>query len=268
MNNDQFMMNAKLAETFLENTDHALSELADIMVRAKEIAIGQASGASSTEDTRLGVAEEIKQLYLQAVGVANRRIGDRYLFGGYKTDRPPVDQDGIYQGDQGQTMIEIGRDIFISMNVPGVEVFNTSPQDSADFRRLHEKNPEMGGARAPASEEGGFENVNVFSELQNLRIALLTGDLDGIRGTLERFDQMHGKLISMRSKVGSRINGIQGTYQALERHNVTHAQLTSSLEDADMAQVVSDLAKEETVLRSALASSQKLIQPTLMDFLK
>ena len=35
-----------------------------------------------------------------------------------------------------------------------------------------------------------------------------------------------------------------------------------------MIQVVSDLAKEEAVLRSALSSSQKLIQPTLLDFLK
>jgi hypothetical protein len=35
-----------------------------------------------------------------------------------------------------------------------------------------------------------------------------------------------------------------------------------------MAQVVSDLAKEETVFRTALQSSNKLLQPTLMDFLK
>jgi len=35
-----------------------------------------------------------------------------------------------------------------------------------------------------------------------------------------------------------------------------------------MAQVVSDLAKDEAVFKSALSSSQKLIQPTLLDFLK
>jgi len=40
------------------------------------------------------------------------------------------------------------------------------------------------------------------------------------------------------------------------------------LEDADMAQVMSDLAREETIFRGALASSQKLMQPTLLDFLK
>jgi flagellar hook-associated protein 3 FlgL len=269
VNNDQFQMNAKLAETFLNNSDHALAELGDIVVRAKEIALSQSSGASSNDQTRLGVSEEVTQLFQQAVAAANRRIGDRYLFGGYKTQRPPVDPEGRYQGDDGQMMVEISRDVFLSMNVPGIEAFNTNPKTSYDSQAVY-----GGPAREPASLEYGIsdqpgpENVNVFDELQNLRISLLTGDLDGIRNTLDRFDQIHGKIIATRSKVGSRVQGLEGTSQSLERHNVTNAHLTSSLEDADMAQVVSDLAKEESVFRSSLQSSQKLLQPSLMDFLK
>ena len=112
------------------------------------------------------------------------------------------------------------------------------------------------------------ENVNIFDELQNLRIGLLTSDTDTIRNTLERFDQVHTRLNSMRAKIGSRINGLQSMTQSLERQDITNAQLGSHLEDADMAQVVSGLAKEETVFRTALQSSNKLLQPTLMDFLK
>lgn len=268
--NDQYQMNAKLAETFLNNSDHAVGELADIVARAKEIALSQSSGASSNDDTRLGISEEVTQLYQQAVSVANRRIGDRYLFGGYKTNRPPIDQDGQYKGDDGQMMVEIARDVFLSMNVPGYEAFNTNPKASHDAQSIYGNT-----VRAPASQvEWGMsdevtpENINVFDELQHLRIGLLTGDLEGVRNTLERFDQLHGKLISIRAKIGSRVQGLQSTNQALERHNLTNAALTSQLEDADMAQVVSDLAKEEQIFKSALASSQKLIQPTLLDFLK
>jgi flagellar hook-associated protein 3 FlgL len=265
VNNDQYQMNARLAETFLSNTDHALGELADIIVRAKEIALGQASGASSNEHTRIGVAEEVTQLYNQSISTANRRIGDRYLFGGYKIDRPPVDPEGHYQGDEGLMMTEIAKDIFLSMNVPGQEAFNTHPKVLSDLSGIYSN-----GLRTPANQEEGveLENINIFDELQNLRITLLTGDLEGIRTTLERFDQLHAGIITQRAKVGSRIQGLQGTSQAIERHNITNATLSSALEDADMVQVVSDLAKEETVLRSALSSSQKLIQPTLMDFLK
>lgn len=270
MNNDQYQMNTRLVESFLNNTDHALAELSEIVGRAKDIALGQASGASSNEDTRLGVAEEVSQLYQQAVSTANRRIGERYLFGGYKIDKAPVDADGQYHGDTGQIMIEIGKDVFLSMNVPGVEVFNTNPKSLTNGELM--KKPQQRGLasmeNSELSDSGSTENVNVFSEIQNLRIALLTGDADGVRNTLERLDQMQSRIIALRAKVGSRVHGLDSANQAIERHNITNAQLSSTLEDADMTQVMSDLAKEETVFKSALSSSHRLIQPTLLDFLK
>jgi flagellar hook-associated protein 3 FlgL len=271
VNNDQYQMNAKLAEAFLGNSEHALGELADIVLRAKEIALSQSSGASSNDNTRLGVSEEITQLYNQAVATANRRIGDRYLFGGYKTQKAPIDTDGRYLGDTGEMMSEIGKGVFLTVNVPGNEAFNTNPQvlkpQSSNEVTRSPARIILEGPLAPVSEVAP-ENVNVFTEIQNLRIALLAGDLDGIRDTLDRFDQLHGKLNAVRAKIGSRMQGVQNVLQSTERHNLTNAHLSSSIEDADMAQVVSDLAKEETVFRSALASSQKLIQPTLLQFLK
>lgn len=287
--NEQYLMNAKLAESFLENSDHALGELSEIVARAKEIAIGQSSGASSNEDTRLGVAEEVTQLYNQAVAAANRRVGDRYLFGGYKTNQPPVDQDGNYLGDDGHMMVEIARDVFLSMNVPGNEAFNTKSEEAKRNQGVYggppkQNQPEVTVSdRAPASLSNSVrttdpsrtpglqyerDNVNIFKELQNLRISLLTGDVEGIRATLETLDQAHGALVSNRSKIGSRMQGLQSTAQAMERHTLTNAQLNANLEDADMAQVVSDMAKEETILKSSMASSKHLIQPTLLDFLR
>ncbi|MGK5082223.1 flagellar hook-associated protein FlgL [Bdellovibrionota bacterium FG-1] len=269
VNNDQYQINAKMAESFLNNSDQALSELSEALARAKELAVNQSSGASSNEDTRIAIAEEVGQLFQQAVSVANRRIGDRYLFGGYKTNKPPIDADGRYTGDDGQMMLEIGKDVFISMNIAGADAFNTNPKRSADVPSGYK---EAGVQRSPANDprmdDVGPENVNAFDEIQNLRIGLLTGDLDSIRNTLERLDAIHGKIISTRAKIGSRLQGLQSTSSAIERHNLVNAQLSSNLEDADMAQVVSDLAKEETVFRSALASSHKLIQPTLLDFIK
>lgn len=268
VNNDQFQNNVKLAETFLNNTDHALAEISDLVLRAKEIALGQSNGASSNDSTRLGVAEEVAQLFHQAIAAANRRIGERYLFGGYRTDKPPIDSSGRYLGDDGEMMTEITKDVFIAMNVTGLEAFNTQPSSSVDKGRfMHTRSPASEG-NAEDSIQATSENVNAFDEIQNLRIALLSGDIDAVRNTLDRLDQIHSKLVSVRSKVGSRMQGVHSMSQALERQDVTNSQLSSVLEDADMAQVMSDLAKEETVFRSSLSSAQKLIQPTLLDFLK
>jgi flagellar hook-associated protein 3 FlgL len=281
VNNEQYQTNAKLAQAFLDNTDHALADLSEVVMRAKEIAIGQSSSASSTPESRYGVAEEVNQLYQQAVTTANRRIGDRYLFGGYKSTTTPVDAEGNYHGDEGQMMVEIGREVFIGMNVPGHEVFNSHPEFSSDQRRIDqqknpEKNPELKKednqpARRLASEEPAevkVQNSNLFQELKALRTGLLTGDIETVRDSLDHFDDLLSKIVATRSKIGSRMQGIEGNVSALERNNVTNAQLTSTIEDADMTQVVSDLAKEETVFKSSLASSKHLIQPTLLDFLR
>lgn len=270
VNGEQFIANSKLAETHLGNSESALAEVGEILVRAKEIALSQSSGASANAQTRLGVAEEVGQLYEQAIGAANRRVGDRYLFGGYKTTRPPVDLDGNYKGDDGQMMVEISRDVFLGMNVPGIDAFNTQPAVARQQGRP-EADGSMSPGRAPASAQAGGaqpENINVFNELQSLRIALLSGNQEAILGSLERFDALHAKVTSVRAMLGSRMQGLSSATQSQERQILTGAALSSTLEDADMAQVMSDLAREETIFRGALASSQKLIQPTLLDFLK
>ncbi len=271
VNNEQFGVNAKLAETFLNNSDHAIGELVELVNRAKEIAISQSSAASSTPESRQGVAEEVNQLFQQAVAAANRKIGGRYLFGGFQTQKPPIDPNGKYVGDDGQMMIETSKGVFVAMNLSGAEVFNSRPETASDQGGPESQQRTLASEKnddPSSSRQTGPENVNVFDEIQNLRIGLLTGDLDSIRNTLDGLDQIHGSLVSARAKVGSRMQGLQTSTQALERHNITNAQLSSALEDADMAQVVSDLAKEETVLRSSLSSAHKLISPTLMDFLK
>lgn len=281
VNNDQFQSNAKFAQSFLENTDAALEDLSEVLMRAKEIAIGQSSSASSTPETRIGVAEEVNQLFQRSVSTSNRRIGDRFIFGGFQSNSNPVDADGNYRGDEGEMMLEIGREVFIGMNIPGIQVFNTNPDGSVDKVMLehrktdhkpdeskHEPLRTLASDRTQEQTQPQVPNVNLFDELKSLRVGLLTGDQNAIRGTLERFDELLAKVVSVRSKIGSRIQGIQGNITTMERHNVTNAQLSSTIEDADLTQVVSDMAREESIFKSSLASSKHLIQPTLLEFLR
>ena len=265
MNNDQCQMNSKMAETFLSNTEAAVADLTEIVGRAKEIALGQSSTSTSSESTRVAVSEEISQLFKQAISTANRKVGERYLFGGYKTQKPPVDDQGSYHGDNGQMMVEIAKDVFLAMNIPGVEVFNTQPKAAYASQNSY---GDPGDPADRRNQEEILENVNIFDELQNFRIGLLTGNMEAIHSTLERFDQMHSRLVTTQAKLGSRIQGIAATGQSIERQNITNASLSSGLEDADMAQIVTDMGKEEAVFKNSLASSKRLIQPTLLDFLK
>ncbi len=275
VNTEQFKSNSKLAESLLNNTEQAMSEIGELILRAKEIAVQQSSAGNGSEDTRLGIAEEVRQLYQQGISIANRRIGDRYIFGGYRTNVQPVDTEGRYHGDDGQVMIEVARDVHIATNLPGMEAFNTKPESSSDYAEFKQRHRiqsrDLGdpdrGVEDPFSLVDR-ENVNVFGELEALRIGLLTGNTEAIQNTLERFDDLTGRVSAMRAQVGSRVNGLQTVNNSLERQTITHAQLSSEIEDADLARVMSDIAREEVVLKAALSAGNKLVQPTLTDFLR
>jgi len=96
----------------------------------------------------------------------------------------------------------------------------------------------------------------------------MTNNIDLLRATIEPLDQIRDRIITTRAQVGARVRGIDNAIEQMGRANVFNAELSSSIEDADVIQVVSDIAKEETVLRASLGASNKLVQPTLLDFLR
>ncbi|MBI3544768.1 MAG: flagellar hook-associated protein FlgL [Deltaproteobacteria bacterium] len=277
--NSQFENNAALAKTRLSATDNALNELSDIFTRAKEIAIGQSSDGSASADSRLGVAQEVANLYQQLVSVANRRVGQHYIFGGFKTLAQPYDHDGEFKGDTGEIPVEIQKNVFIGVNVPGPQVFEAKKYRTVDAGRTPaalERDPQTSvdqhkpatgptDGRQPAAPA---ETVNIFRELDQLRVGLMTNDTATIRDTMEHFDTIIQNLITTRAKISSRVAGIDATISSTQRTDATNAELATQLEDADYAELWSNLAKEETVLKSSLHAAQKLIQPTLLDFLR
>jgi flagellar hook-associated protein 3 FlgL len=133
--NEQYVKNLNYAKGFLDFSEQSLSDLGDILVRAKELAISQASDASANPQTRRGVAEEIKQLRNHAIELGNRKLGERYIFGGYNTTQAPFDEHGAYRGDDGELKIHIDKDAFLAMNVPGSFVFEGKGISKDGFTR-------------------------------------------------------------------------------------------------------------------------------------
>jgi len=82
----QYLRNVSYAKAQLSFTENAIEELTDILVKAKEIAIGQSSNLFG-EDVRKSVAKEVEQLRKQAMSIGNRRQGNKYVFGGFKNLR-------------------------------------------------------------------------------------------------------------------------------------------------------------------------------------
>lgn len=269
LDNSQFEKNANLAKTFLNYTDSSLEEVTNLLVRAKELALGQASSAANGPESRMMVAEEIRNIMSEVNAIANRRLGERFIFGGFRTNTPPFESDGKYTGDNGLITVEVQKDVFVGMNLPGDEIFlgvkkNKAPARAPGSEAEVGASPEMAMQVADPSSS----DQNIFRALDALRVGLMTNDVDLIRSTLEPLDKIRDRVITMRAQVGARTAGIDTAIANMGKKNVFNAELQSNIEDSDIIQVVSDMAREETVLRASLQASNKLIQPTLLEFLK
>ncbi len=304
----QYLKNINTARGFLEYSDQSLSELGDVINRAKEIAINQSNDASASAHTREVTATEIKQLYNQTVQIGNRKLGDRFLFGGYRTTRPPFDPEGNYSGDNGEMEIIINKDAKVAMNIPGSRVFlgmdakapahagpeeppqgfdNRAPKSKADIdaeeldtkirgpaSTRNEDRPQVDEQGNPLekpknlSETWSGDGVNVFRLLSNLEISMRTNDKEGIQGSLNELDTALAQVVKSRSQLGSKVGTLNSATESLTKTQYDAKTMASNLEDVDSFELVNNLNKSENTLKASLATSSKLIQPSLLDFLR
>lgn len=289
---DQFEKNILSTKGFIEFSEQSIGEIGDLLIRAKELAIQQASDGASGPETRKMVGMEIRQIFEQMVNIGNRKFGDRYLFGGYKTLKAPFDLKGNYYGDDAEIEIPIDKDAKMVMNIPGSKVFlgkrindpigSTKEIDPSlkEDGSPTEAPPEMRGPASTLNESlvddptvndtgyWGPRSVNIFSTMRALEIGLRTNDKSVIQNSIEFIDDGMNQINLSRAELGSRISVLNTGLDTMQKLQVDSKVLESNIEDVDMFELVNNLNKTQNQLEASLATSGKLIQNSLLDFLR
>lgn len=272
---NQYLRNLNFANTSLNFAETALEELTDILTKAKELAIGQASDIYNPE-VRQGVAKEIHQLRLQALGIANKRMGNRYLFAGQKVLTKPFNEEGKYMGDKNKMFIEINKDVYIPINLTGNELFfdkaNEKPSSkllAPDLINKPEAQDAMNANREPAAVQDQSQvTSSIFDELASLENAMLTDNPDVIQNLLEQMDRSIDRVIAQRTQVGALSNNIANAESNIEKLKLHNEEFKTKIEDADVAELFSNLQKEQNVLKASYQASATMMNQSLMDFLR
>lgn|SRR5690554_1129494 len=263
----QYLRNTNFANTQLAYTETVLEELTDILTKAKELAVGQASSIYGPE-IREGVAKEIHQLRNQALSLANKRMGNRYIFSGQKILTRPFDQHGNYHGDSNKIQVEINKDVFIPINITGEELFFSKEKKQLSKQDLEMAPlPSLDRGLASISEEPETTS-SIFSELYALENALLTDNPEVIQGLLEKLDSSIDRVVAFRTRIGALSNTATNAESNIEKTKLLNEAHKSKIEDADVAELFSALQKEQNVLKATYQASSNLMNTNLMDFLR
>ena len=85
---------------------------------------------------------------------------------------------------------------------------------------------------------------------------------------LQGVDDMLDQLSAARAQVGARTNRLETQQTRLKDTELNVEDLLSKTEDADMAKAMVDFSMQQSIYQSALQSGARVLQPSLLDFLR
>lgn len=114
-----------------------------------------------------------------------------------------------------------------------------------------------------------FSN-DLFGDIQRLEKILTDSSTkpEDITKFLDNIDVQIDKTVNERAELGARYNRVEMIENRVLEQDVIAQRILSDNEDADMEKVIIDLTSQEAVHRAALATGARIIQPSLMDFLR
>ncbi len=128
-----------------------------------------------------------------------------------------------------------------------------------------------GDARPPQniSRDARVFGGSAFDAIIRLRDNLLQGDTLDIGGDgIRSMDSALSNMLSNLGSLGARTSRMELAYQRLEKEFVDVSAHHSRLTDIDLAEAITEFSMLEQTHRAALSVAAKVIQPTLLDFLR
>jgi flagellar hook-associated protein 3 FlgL len=204
---------------------------------------GETGFASAT--TRQQVAGQLGDILQQLVGVANTSVEGRYIFGGnsdqtqpYTIDLTQTNPISAYAGSAATRQVESPDGTTFAVAQTAQDIF-----DSPDAQN------------------------NVFQAINNVRQALLNNDQSAIDAALPNMQSANTYLnqqLAFYGQVQDRVTNATNYGNNL----VTQLQTQlSNLQDANMAEAMTNFTQDATAQQAALAARSKMPTSTLFDYL-
>lgn len=125
---------------------------------------------------------------------------------------------------------------------------------------------------SPGDAVFGTGDDSVFAVLDSLSAALrkpeTTGQTDELSALVDKLDVRMNAMLTEVASVGARQNQIDGAQSRIADQQLTAKTQLGKIEDIDLAQVILDLGTQEVAYKGALGAAAKVLQPTLLDFLR
>jgi flagellar hook-associated protein 3 FlgL len=239
--NEEFLSNVSTALGWLRTTDALMQQATDVLKRAR-VLTQQAANGTVPAEIRAQIASEIRQLREQMVSIGNSSYNGRFVFNGQKTDRPPyggIDTAGTDTTDPGVYYLNVSALVSVPVSITGEQIFG------------------------PAGDPS-----NVFNILAGIEDHLLANNQDELLSDLSRIDEAADRISVSWAEIGARTNRFELIENRIQQEMQSLKTLRSEVADVDIAEAIMQLKLKENVLQASLATGARIMQTSLVDFLR
>jgi flagellar hook-associated protein 3 FlgL len=149
----QYRRNIDNTLPFLEQSDAAFDDVVKGLTRAKELTVQMANAVYSPMERR-AAAQEVHQIFEHLLSVANTKVENRFLFGGFINGTAPFAQTAAgvnYLGDNGDIRVQTNSTSTLLINFLGSQVFQAAGVKGGQgiFDILHDLEHLLNGESEP-----------------------------------------------------------------------------------------------------------------------
>ncbi len=238
---DQYKRNIDSASSRADAEGSALDRINDLMTRAKELAM-TAGTDTVTPEQRITAGKEMEQIFQSAVGIANTKFGEEYLFGGDNATTKPFDTTGT-----GATL----------------DFTNSTPAGTRAVEIA-------AGQTVTATHDGkqAFLDSGVLQSLKDLAVGMASGNKDDVVAAMPKLDTAFASTQQLIGESGARSNALQIAGQNLTALKLNLTTYRSSLQDVDIEAAVTTMVTKQTAYQAAMMATSKVLGMTLTDYLR
>lgn len=248
MQNAQYKLNISDSIGWIETQDTTLNNLTGALQRMRELVVYGANGSLSSTD-RSAIKDEMAMQIRELNDILNTNFDGRYIFGGQDTMEMPfsVDEDNLlkYESVEGKNIFrEISQGVLVNLITDGSRIVKLNDSSST-------------------------QNHDLGILLKNIVNATADSDTNALSGELLKDIDLHiDNILGVRSSIGAMYNRLHAAKSRNEGENINLRMLLSEREDIDLAEKYMEYTVMSTVYQASLSAGAKILQPSLLDYLR
>jgi flagellar hook-associated protein 3 FlgL len=234
----QYGNNVQSAQSQLQSVDSIADSFQLTLDKALQLTVQGLSG-STTATQRATLSSQINDITKQVMSLGNSAVAGQYLFAGTKTNTTPFTQSGgtvTYNGNTDPILTRIDDNTLVQTNVDGQDLFAGSK--------------------------------DVFATLNTIQQGLTANDTTAIQNGLADLRAVIDHTNVVRGQVGATLDHLQSRANDIQQQNVQLTADKSKIEDANIVEVAVKSTQAQTALQASMAAGARLVNLSLLDFLK